>query len=472
MLRCTTVWSLVLLAGVAAAATEPGPPGTPVQRASAAAEVPAADAAAWMGVKGATAELVAEPVFDGRVMLYRAGARGAEPVVLVHGLGPNGARDWASVVPALAGRYDVWALDLPGFGRSDKGNELYSPDNYARLIEQAVAPRAGKPFTLVGHSMGAAVALGYAARHPERVRRLVLVDMAGVLQGPVYAESLARFGLGEVTGMAGAPWLDSIVGRLMARVENMPLSRDMVLRTPAMREKLLRGDPSLIAAFALGEHDFSEALRAVRAPTLLVWGSADPIAPLRTAQLARALIPGARLELIANAGHTPQADDPQRFNELLLEHLRDARPPVAAPAPAPWVTGRVEKCDGKAGARFNGDFQKLTLIQCSGVQVHNARIGELRVLESDVALVNTEVREGLYALRSRIELTAGVLSGPVQLEETELDAAGTRFEGGAAVENVGQLPVNLRLSVAEVRPANGKPRYAHDTVRLAPGKAW
>jgi pimeloyl-ACP methyl ester carboxylesterase len=425
-----------------------------------------------MGVKGATAERVDAEVFDGNFMLYRAGVRGAEPVVLVHGLGPNGARDWGTVIPALATRYDVFALDLPGFGASDKGNQLYSPDNYAQLLEKVIAPRVGKPFNLVGHSMGGAIALGFAGTRPERVRRLVLVGMAGVLQGPVYAESLAKFGIGEVTGMPGTPWLDEMVGRMIERVEKMPLSREAVLRTPALRQQLLRGDPSVIAAFALGEHDFSAALRAVRAPTLLIWGSTDQIAPLRTAQLARAVIPGARLEVIVNAGHTPQADDPDRFNELLLEHLRDARQPTTAAAKGGPLAQRVEKCDGKAGARFNGDFQKLTLIRCSGVQVHNARIGELRVLESDVALVNSEVLGGLYALRSRIEMTAGVLAGPVRLEETGLDAAGTRFEGDAVVDNVGTLPVTLRLSVAEVRPADGKSRYVHESVRLAPGKSW
>jgi pimeloyl-ACP methyl ester carboxylesterase len=425
-----------------------------------------------MRVEGATAERVDAEVFDGSFMLYRAGVRGAEPVVLVHGLGPNGARDWSTVVPVLAARYDVFALDLPGFGASDKGNQLYSPDNYARLLEKVIAPRVGRPFTLVGHSMGGAVALGFAGTHRERVRRLVLVDMAGVLQGPVYAESLAKFGIGEVTGMPNAPWLDEIVGRMIERVENMPVSREAVLRTPALRQQLLRGDPNLIAAFALGEHNFSTALRAVRAPTLLIWGSGDQIAPLRTAQLARALIPGARLEIIANAGHTPQADDPERFNALLLEHLRDARPPAAAAVKTGSLAQRVEKCDGKSGTRFNGDFQKLTLIRCDGVQILNARIGELRVLESDVALVNSEVRDGLYALRSRVELTAGVLSGPVQLDETELDAAGTRFEGNAVVDNVGAAPVSLRLSVAEVRPADGKSRYVHESVRLGPGKSW
>src|SRR5918994_3444963 len=85
----------------------------------------------WMQAPGASAELVDEPVFGGRVALYRAGplvaTRGAEAVVLVHGLGQNGARDWSKLIPALASRYTVIAVDLPGFGHSDRGNHLYSP---------------------------------------------------------------------------------------------------------------------------------------------------------------------------------------------------------------------------------------------------------------------------------------------------------------------------------------------------------
>lgn len=435
------------------------------------------NAAAWMGVKGARAELVAEPVFDGRFMLYRAGKPGAEPVVLVHGLGPNGARDWARVVPALAPRYEVFALDLPGFGQSDKGNQLYSPENLARVIEQAVAPRVGRPFTLVGHSMGAAVSLAYAAAYPQRLRRLVLVDMAGVLHGSVYAPSLVKVGLGQLGGNfpADAPWVDSLMRGLMTKIENMPVSREMVLRTPALRQQLLRGDPGMIAAFALGEHDFGEALRRVTAPTLLIWGSEDPIAPLRTGQLARALIPGSRLELVPGAAHTPQLEDPERFNALLLEELAGGRRAVSVPPRTGPIEGKALTCDGQAGARFSGDIPSLALIRCTGAQISNARIGELRVLESDAQIMNSEIRGGLYALRSRVNVTAGSIGGEpaLQLDEAELDVAGTRFESvGPVAANRGALPLNLRLSVVEVLRPGEAPRYFHDSVRIGAGKSW
>ncbi|MGH8723501.1 MAG: alpha/beta fold hydrolase, partial [Burkholderiales bacterium] len=82
----------------------------------------------WIAAPDAAAEYVDEPVFGGRVALYRAGRPGPDAVVLVHGLGKAAARDWSKVIPVLAAQYTVYAVDLPGFGHSDKGNHLYSPD--------------------------------------------------------------------------------------------------------------------------------------------------------------------------------------------------------------------------------------------------------------------------------------------------------------------------------------------------------
>lgn len=430
------------------------------------------DRVAWMGVAGATAERLAEPVFGGRVMLYRAGNRQGEAVVLVHGLGRNGARDWARVVPALAPHYDVFALDLPGFGASDKGNELYSPENYVRVLDTVVAPRVGRPFHLVGHSMGAAISLAYAAEHPQRLKQLVLADMAGVLLGSVYAESLAKVGVGQKTGLPeDTPWLDSALRRLMSRVDALPVPSNMVLRTPVLRQQLLRGDPNLIAAFALGEHDFSDALRRVAMPTLLIWGSEDRIAPLRTANLAAALIPQARLELVPGAAHTPMFDQRDRFNGLLLEHLAGREPPTRTPPRTGPIEGKPQSCTGRSGARYSGDIPKLTLSKCSGVQISGARIGELRMLDSDVELLNTEISGGIYALTSHVQMTGGSVAGapPLQLQASDVDAAGTRFEpgGGVLVENLGETPLDLRLSVAEIK-RGGTTKYLHDSLRVEP----
>ncbi len=435
------------------------------------AEAAGSEAADWIGVDGASAELVPEPVFGGRVMLYRAGPRDADAVVLIHGLGNNAARDWSRVIPALAESYAVYALDLPGFGQSDKGNHLYSPKNYVLAIEAVLSERVPRPFALIGHSMGGAIVLAYAAAYPRRVRRLVAVDAAGVLQASVYAEFLGRATAGRAIGME-MRWFDSLVRTIQDRAERLPARSELILENAEARRRLLRGEPTAIAGLALAEHDLSRALRSIAAPTLVIWGSNDKVAPLRTGQAVAGVIPGARLVVIPGAGHEPQLEAPQRFNAIVLDELggRLEAKPYALPR-AKIQGGRSARCAGERGQEFSGDYERLILESCLEVQIADARIGFLRATSSTVRIVNSQIRDGIAASSSRLELTAGVVGGPLMLYATSVDAAGTRFESDEVIAvNRGSAPLTLRLSVTELSRAGAAPRYVHDIIRLAPGQ--
>src|SRR5204863_2262264 len=106
---------------------------------------------------------------------------GAPTLVLVHGLGTNGMRDFYPVLGPLAAHRRVVMLDLPGFGRSGHANVKYAPDRYAAVLSRVIAANASAPVDLVGHSMGGAITLFHAARYPQQVRRLAVVDAAGIL---------------------------------------------------------------------------------------------------------------------------------------------------------------------------------------------------------------------------------------------------------------------------------------------------
>ncbi|HEX4403856.1 MAG TPA: alpha/beta fold hydrolase, partial [Polyangia bacterium] len=171
---------LTLLAGACAAAH-------PSTRAEAVAEppLPAAPLDAQLyGVRGAKAFWMPDVEFGGS--LYVAvvdpplGAT-ATPLVLVHGLGAAAGRDFDPVVPTLARGRRVVVVDLPGFGRSSRANELYTPERYAAVVAHVIDRFCGGRADVLGHSMGGAVALMHAATHARQVRRLVLVDVAGVL---------------------------------------------------------------------------------------------------------------------------------------------------------------------------------------------------------------------------------------------------------------------------------------------------
>lgn len=430
----------------------------------------------WIGVEGATAQRLQVPVFGGSVVLYRAGKRGAEPVILVHGLGNAGARDWAQVIPALAGAYDVYALDLPGFGASDKGNHLYSPANYVRVLDAVFGARLKRPANLVGHSMGGVIALAYAAAYPDRVRRLVVADVAGVLHRSVYGEFLGRAMAERAVG-TDSPWRDMLAKLITSQAENLPAKGVMSIEQAQVRQRLLRGDPMAIAALALVEHDLSRGLRAIKAPTLVIWSSDDKVAPPRAGQALASAIPGARLVTIGEAGHAPQLSQPARFNDLLRDELRgkvEERPyaqPLAEPA-----AGRRARCVSERGRQFTGDYEEIILEGCADVEVSDARVGRMVVARSQVRIVNSHVRDGVEAHDSRLEFTGGSLGGdpPLFLDETNVDAAALRFlpRGRTVATNYGEGTVTLRLSVSEVVGAKSEPAYAHQILRLVEDQSW
>ena len=90
-------------------------------------------------IAGVSETVVKEPIFHGQVHVYTAGRRDAPTVVLVHGIGDKGARDWEGLTATLAQDFHVVSFDLPGFGRSSKGNQSYTPENYVAILRHYIA---------------------------------------------------------------------------------------------------------------------------------------------------------------------------------------------------------------------------------------------------------------------------------------------------------------------------------------------
>jgi pimeloyl-ACP methyl ester carboxylesterase len=263
-----------------------------------------------------------QETIDGlRIRYVRAGQ--GPPLVLLHGLASS-IYTWKDVLPALAAGHDVVAVDLPGFGGSDVPERFDGPravGTVVTLMDRLRIPRA----SLVGNSLGGAVAVAMAARAPERVDRLVLVDAAGYNFKP-----------------ADRPWILNLVAAVPGSVaERVPLrpvvtlglrqvfhDRRLVtpqrideyvtpLRRPGaarmVRQILVNGD-------AMG---FPEIVREVRAPTLVLWGRFDRWIPARDAERFGSDIPGARVVLL-DAGHMPQEERPAETAALIEEFLEGA----------------------------------------------------------------------------------------------------------------------------------------------------
>lgn len=399
---------------------------------------------------------------DGQqLFIGRAGAAGQPTVLLVHGLGHNAHRDWADAVDTLATRFQVLTVDLPGFGGSPQAQRplVFATlgDQLAELL-QAVAP--GQRVHVVGHSLGAAVSLQLAHRHAAQVERLVLVDAAGILLKPVFVQAIASV---RAPRSGFAP-LDRLLGFLGDRVNSLGslllLGNDdrydvtpWLMRNPDVRQALLGGMVQADAALSLVEHDFSAAIRETRAPTTVLWGSDDGIAPLRTGRLLAARLPQARLQIIEGAGHTPMQEQPAAFRQLLLAAL-DGPAPLAAPAPALQPSQGDVVCRNSDGAVYSGRFDSLTLERCGDVRIVQAQIGRLQLNASSAALSDSVVDSADVALSARdSELTAtGVLLRgrvAIRAENSFFDLAGTSLRAREQVVELQSRPSRLFLSVSD-----------------------
>ncbi len=247
------------------------------------------------GVNAAHELVEREIAVEGVPVRYRTGGTGP-PVVLVHGLSGS-ARWWRPVLPALTSRHAVHLVDLPGFGRFRAGGPRFALARACSWLDAWIEAAGLERPTLVGHSMGAAIALRLAGERGERVGRLVLVAPAGLPTGR------------------------SLLGHALPLAAALRRSRPRFLALLA-RDALRAGPRTLAGATrdVLAE-DVREELGAVAVPTLVVVGERDTLTPRAAVELVRAGVASSRLVVLAGAGHVPMFDRPEELAEAVLTFL-------------------------------------------------------------------------------------------------------------------------------------------------------
>lgn len=391
-----------------------------------------------------TETVVTEPVFHGKVHVFTAGSPTAPTVVLVHGLGDNGARDWDGLIPVLARDYRVIAFDLPGFGRSSKGNEFYSPDRYADFLRFLVAGHFNtKKISLVGHSMGGAIALRYAARYPQDVTSLVIVDVPGILHPIAYSKFLSHIGIDYLPSLYPAQndhlsrMMNKILG-LSNRVQPVPA---VIVATPKLRQNFLKADPGKIAGLALAIENFSADFPRIQAPVLVLWGGRDSVAPIRNGRVLSAVLPQAQLEVFAGSGHTPMDDVPDAFNarvEAFLSAPRlERKNDIMERKMVKPISGRNGTCEGRQGITFEGDYDRITIHRCRDILIRKVRVRDLRISDATVTIEDSLIGGSDGQMRvddGRVNITSSAIEGKVAITVmgSHLDIAGSRIVGTEA----------------------------------------
>lgn len=246
------------------------------------------------------------------------------PLLLVHGILVS-SLEWEDVAPRLARKHRVIAPDLPGFGRSAKPRHFpYGRVGYCEHLVALLDELGIEKATLIGHSMGGGIAAELAARSPERVDRLVLVDAHCY---PIDLNLKARLPLIPVLGRL-------VFTRLYGRALFRDYFKNDVWngKGPPTWDRVDRFyddfDPPEARAVAhrvllqtIDVAPLAALLPSIQAPTLILWGAEDNLIPLRLGERLARTIAGARLEAIPGACHTPGEQMPEEVAERILKFL-------------------------------------------------------------------------------------------------------------------------------------------------------
>lgn len=247
-----------------------------------------------------------------RMHVRDTGPKTAPAVILLHGLGSS-LHTWEPWAWTLSVRYRVIRFDLPGFGLTgpDPTGD-YSDTRAVAVLLALMDELSVRRASLIGNSMGGKLAWQFAALHPDRVDKLVLISPDGFASPGFEYDKQAEVPLvAKLLPYTLPTWMlrmnlaPAYADKARLTDETVTRYRDLML-APGVRRALL----DRTAQVRL-EHP-EPMLKRIQAPTLIVWGEKDGLIPFSNAQDYLRLLPNARLVSFPNLGHVPQEEDPAK----------------------------------------------------------------------------------------------------------------------------------------------------------------
>jgi 3-oxoadipate enol-lactonase len=249
------------------------------------------------------------------------------PVMLVHGFTSSG-NEFDGITPTLASRTLIMP-DMIGFGHSQRLSEpspAYSHRGQATQLAGLLDQLGVQQVDLIGSSYGGAVAAQFALDYPERVRRIVFLDAQIYDQsgGPGSFTALLPFGLNRALAWFVLGGGDGARALMQSACPN-PATPCVDPKALAIRERIasIKRNTDALLAFTAPPRDVRvpRDLGAIRAPALVIWGEDDQLVPLADGRQLAADVPGARFEVIADAGHTPHIERPAEVGSMIQAFL-------------------------------------------------------------------------------------------------------------------------------------------------------
>jgi 2-hydroxy-6-oxonona-2,4-dienedioate hydrolase len=254
---------------------------------------------------------------DGNKIRYFESDSSKKTLVLVHGLGASFER-WQYVLPLFATHFHVVAPDLVGFGYSDKPITDYTIDFFSNFLEKFLISLGIEHTSIIGSSLGGQIAVEYTSSHSKSVDKLILVSPSGTMKQSTFA--LDAYGMAalypnkesaknafEIMDGSGKKIPMEIIDGFVTRMK-LPNAKYAFMSTLLG----LKNSDLII-----------EKLENISSPTLIIWGTDDPVIPIKFAGEFVSLIKNCHFYEMNECGHTPYVQEPEKFASYVLKFLND-----------------------------------------------------------------------------------------------------------------------------------------------------
>lgn len=366
----------------------------------------------------ANAFYIDEPILKSKMYIEIHGNKNNETIVFVHGLGDEASTIWKDSVDRLKENYQVIIFDLPGFGKSSKSSAEYTPEKYALVLDYIVSEYVNKPFYLVGHSMGGAISLKYTQLYESKVKKLFLIDAAGILHKDAYSYFLIKTGIDKFFNVEEPTYINNKMSNLFSNISSglnklMPPNLDDVVKKDYLRNNLFQSNPTAIAAIGLVTETFFN-LEKIKTPTFILWGEKDEIAPLRTGYVLNKLITNSTLKIIEGAGHVNIIDSSAIYLDKFLKNEIKKEPKEFNKVVSNSVELRYQN-----NLVFNCNSKSIKIIDSKNVQLGNCNLENLYVQNSTIFIINSNIDStdtALKILNSNVNITATDIKGKIAID--------------------------------------------------------
>jgi pimeloyl-ACP methyl ester carboxylesterase len=241
---------------------------------------------------------------------YKIGG-GGENFLILHGW--NGSSDsWRKIIEILEIKYKVICPDFPGFGKTETPKIPWSLNDFVEWLKEFTEKLNLKEFFLLGHSFGGRVAIKFSIFYPEKVKKLILLNSAGIKPEWGLKEKI----IFQISKIGNAIFSKNHFFRFKDGARNffyrIARIKDYSKAKGVMKETMKK----------IVEEDLLPEIPKIQNETLILWGEKDKIIPLKYAFLFKEKIKNSKLEILPKIGHSPHLEDPEKLAEILISNLK------------------------------------------------------------------------------------------------------------------------------------------------------